>query len=148
LQSNAGNKEQLYDSGEELLNDLLKSKNYKHQKQLLYLAERHARAILKIRFVLSPFSFVFLLIGKNNFHIVMETLDTEEATYLWHFDNDKSTLPSNLKQVDLNLNLIRNKGRQMFLESLPDNFSRVVHDYSDDKKGFVIWKDSIEERLT
>ena len=148
LQSNAGSGEQLYDSGEELLTDLLKNKNYKHQKQLQYLADRHARTILKIRFVLSPFSFVFLLIGKNNFHIVMETLDTEEATYLWHFDNDKSTLPSNLKQVDLNLNIIRNKGRQVFLESLPDNFSRVVHDYSDDRKGFVIWKDSMEERLT
>jgi hypothetical protein len=29
-------------------------------------------------------AFVFLLIGEYQYHIVMETLDTEEATYIWH----------------------------------------------------------------
>jgi superfamily II DNA/RNA helicase len=138
----------LYQSGEELLSDLLKRKEYKHKKQLQYLAEQHARSTLKIRFVLSPFSFVFLLTGKYNFHIVMETLDTEEATYIWHFDNNKRNLPENLKLVDQHLNLIRNNGRQAFLEKIPDNFSRVLHNYSDERKGFVLWKDQLEECLT
>lgn len=148
LQSGKDKGKQLYDSGEELLSDLIKNKNYKHRKHLQYLADRHARTILKIRFILSPFSFVFLLTGKDHFHIVMETLDTEEATYVWHFDNDKRTLPTKLKQVDQNLSLIRNKGRQSFLGNIPDNFSRVVHDYSDERKGFITWKDTLEERLT
>jgi hypothetical protein len=78
----------------------------------------------------------------------METLDTEEATYVWHFDNDKRNLPDNLRLVDEHLNLIRNKGRQVFLEKVPDNFSRIVHDYSDERKGLVTWKDLLEERLT
>lgn len=146
LQSGKDN-EHLYRTGEELLNDLIK-KDYKHRKQLQFLADRHARSILKIRFVLSPFSFVFLLSGKNHFHIVLETLDTEEATYVWHFDNDKKKLPENLRLVDEHLNLIRNNGRQIFLEKVPDNFSRIVHDYSDERKGFILWKDLLEERLT
>lgn len=138
----------LYHLGEDLLDDVLKNKNYKHRKHLQYLAERHERTTMKIRFVLSPFSFVFLLSGRHHFHVIMETLNTEEATYVWHFDNDKRNLLNNLRQIDEYLNLIRNKGRQAFLEKVPDNFSRIVHDYSDDRKGFILWKDQLEERLT
>lgn len=138
----------LYDSGDELLNDFLQNQKYKHQKHLQYLADHHQRTTLKIRFVLSPFSFVFLLAGEKGFHIVLETLNTEEATYIWHFDNDKKSLPAKLKQVDKYLNIIRNKGRQAFIENPSDNFSRILHDYSDEKKGFIIWKSLLEERLT
>ena len=45
------------------------------------------------------------------------------------------------------MSIIRNEGRQVFLESKPENFSRVLHDYSDTKKGFVIWKDLLEEQI-
>ena len=140
-------KESLYNSGEELLNDILSNKNYRHKRHLQYLADLHEKTILKLRFVLSPFSFVFLLKGKMNYHIILETLDTEDATYMWYFDADKRGLPVMLKLIDEDLNRIRNKGRQSFLENAPVNFSRVHHDYSDDRKGFVIWKDSLEERL-
>ncbi len=141
-------KESLYNSGEELLSDILNNKNYRHKRHLQYLADRHEKTILKLRFVLSPFSFVFLLKGKINYHIILETLDTEEATYIWYFDADKRGLPAMLKLIDEDLNTIRNKGRQSFLENASVNFSRVHHDYSDDRRGFIIWKDSLEERLT
>ncbi len=36
------------------------------------------------------------------------------------------------------LNMIRNDGRQAFLESQPVHFSRVLHDYSDEQKGFIL----------
>jgi superfamily II DNA or RNA helicase len=137
----------LYNDGQTLLDDLLSHKNFKHLRQLRYLAERHERTILKIRFVLSPFSFVFLLAGENQFHIVLETLDTEEATYLWHMEKDKTQLKSQLKTIDEHLSIIRNKGRQTFLDTKPENFSRILHDYSDTQKGFVIWKDLLEERI-
>ena len=97
--------------------------------------------------MLSPFSFVFLLSGAKQYHIVLETLDTEEATYLWHVDKSKQALLRKIKEIDEQLSIIRNKGRQTFLESNPENFSRVLHDYSDERKGFVIWKDFIEERI-
>ena len=141
-------KESLYNSSEELLSDILNNKNYRHKRHLQYLADLHEKTILKLRFVLSPFSFVFLLKGKINYHIILETLDTEEATYIWYFDADKRGLPAILKLIDEDLNTIRNKGRQTFLENAPINFSRVHHDYSDDRNGFVNWKDSLEERLT
>ncbi len=107
----------------------------------------HTGNILKIRFVLSPFSFVFLLPGNEQFHIVMETLDTEEATNIWHIDNDIVLLKNKLKEIDININIIRNEGRQVFLESQPLNFTRILHDYSDERKGFVIWKDLLEKVL-
>ena len=138
---------QLFDSEEELLENLLRGRKVKHQKQLLYLAEKHDNSILKIRFVINPFSFVFLLTGEEQYHLIMESLDTEEATYIWHIDKNRRNLVWNLKKIDKQLNLIRNKGRQTFLDSEPENFSRILHDYSDPRKGFFKWKDLLEERL-
>jgi hypothetical protein len=102
---------------------------------------------MKIRFVLNPFSFVFLLAGEKQFHIMLETLDTEEATYLWHIEKNKQSLIKKVKDIDQQLSLIRNKGRQAFLETNPDNFSKILHDYSDEKKGFILWRDLLEERI-
>jgi superfamily II DNA or RNA helicase len=147
LQSQKDTKTSLYESGEQLLGDLLKNKKVIHYRQLRYLAEKHESDILKLRFVLNPFSFVFLLSGQEQFHLVMETLDTREATYIWHIEKDKQELRNQLQVIDRQLNMIRNDGRQAFLESQPVNFSRVFHDYSDEQKGFILWKDSLEERL-
>jgi len=137
----------LYNSGEELLNELLQNEKYKHYRQLQYLAEHHERQILKIRFVLSPFSFVFLLSGNENYHLILETLDTEEATYIWSIAKNNSLIKDKLREIDKQLEIIRNNGRQVFLETNPENFSKVMHDYSDDRKGFILWKANLEERL-
>ena len=147
LQSQEDLKSSLYESGEQLLGDLLKNKKVIHYRQLRYLAEKHESDILKLRFVLNPFSFVFLLSGQEQFHLVMETLDTREATYIWHIEKDKQELRYQLQEIDRQLNLIRNDGRQAYLESQPVNFSRILHDYSEEQKGFIIWKDLVEERL-
>jgi len=135
----------LYSTEEELLESMLKNKNVKHYKQLIYLVKNHKTSVLKIRFALHPFSFLFLLEGRNQFHIVLETYDTEEATYIWHIN--KQQLKSSLLKIDRDLNIIRNKGRQLFLKNQPENFSKIIHDYSDDRNGFVLWKFNIEERL-
>src|SRR5690606_14704023 len=71
----------VYTDAESVLNDLLRGKQYKHSRHIQYLANRHRRDIMKLRFVLHPFSFVFLIVGAENYHVVLETLDTEEATY-------------------------------------------------------------------
>lgn len=135
----------LYNSEEELINEILKDESVKHYRQIKYLLKHHLSNILKIRFILFPFSFVFLLEGEEKYHIVAETLNTEEATYIWHID--KSNLNERLNSINKDLNIIRNKGRQFFLENQPENFSRIFHDYSDDKKGFITWKGQLEERL-
>ena len=112
------NGKKAFSSEEELINELLKNKNVKHYKQLKYLVKNHLSQILKIRFVLNPFSFVFLIGGAEQYHIVLETLDTEEASYIWHVE--KKNLHVQLSQVNHDLNVIRNQGRQYFLENPPE----------------------------
>lgn len=140
-------KQNIYSNTETILEDLLKGKQYKHAKHIQFLAKKHEKNIMKLRFVLQPFSFVFLLAGEQNYHIILETLDTEEATYIWHTDKNKSVLIDTIKQIDKEINIIREKGRQAYLETSPQNFSRIVHDYSNTNKGFIIWKGQLQERL-
>lgn len=141
--------QKLYENTEQILTDLLRSKSYKHARHILFLANKHERTIMKLRFVLQPFSFVFLLKGDQNYHIILETLDTEEATYIWHTDNNrKSLLIETVKKIDQELSIIRKKGRQAYLETDPQNFSKIVHDYTDNEKGFITWISQLEERLT
>lgn len=137
----------IYSNAEELLNEILKNKQYKHSQHIQFLADKHENQVMKIRFVLNPFSFVFLLAGEQSYFVVLETLDTEEATYIWHTPKNKASLIEEVKQIDNQLNIIREKGRQVFLENSPDNFTRILHDYSDNKKGFIIWKSAIEELI-
>ena len=147
VQGNDQKSAALYNSEQDLLNDILKNKTAKHYRQLVYLSQKHESSILKLRFVLSPFSFVFLLSGKQQYHIVWETLDTEEATYIWHVDKTLNALKQRLKIIDSDIGKIRVGGRQQYSGSIASDFSRIVHDYSDERKGFVIWKDLLEERL-
>lgn len=137
----------LFISEKELLTVLLNDGKVKHFQQLRYLASKHNSSILKLRFVLNPFSFVFLLSGKQLYHVILETLDTEEATYIWHIEKTKNILSEKLKAIELDLNFIRNNGRHNFLANQPTNFSRIIHDYTNERKGFVIWKDMLEERM-
>lgn len=137
----------IYSNAQDLLNDILKQRTYKHSRQVQFLADRHESQLMKIRFVLSPFSFVFLLSGDKQYHIVLETLDTEEASYIWHTDKNKNSLIETVGKIDKDLQIIREKGRQAFVENAPKSFSRILHDYADPDKGFVGWKSLLEERL-
>jgi len=146
-QVQGGSKQSIYTNEDELLENILSSKQYKHHRHLRYLSQRHERYILKLRFVLEPFSFVFLLSGSNQFHLVWETLDTEEATYIWHIEKSVYGLERRVKEIDKLIGDIRMKGRQQYLETNPEQFTRILHDYSDSQKGFIIWKDQLEEKL-
>jgi hypothetical protein len=141
------NQSPLYGTEQNLLEDILKNKNIRHYRQLVYLSQKHESKILKLRFILSPFSFVFLLSGNKQYHIVWETLDTEEATYIWHCEKTLSALKIKLKEIDADIGKIRIGGRQAYLGTQADKFSRIVHDYSNERKGFIVWKDSLEEKL-
>ncbi len=146
-QMQGGQEQLIYSTEEDLLENILALKQYKHHRHLRYLSQKHERTILKLRFVLEPFSFVFLLSGNNQYHLVWETLDTEEATYIWHIEKTVHELERKICEIDKLLGLIRINGRQEYLEKNPENFSRIVHDYSEDQKGLIIWKDLLEEKL-
>lgn len=49
----------IYSDAESILEDLLKVKQYKHSKHIQFLADKHERNVMKLRFALQPFSFVF-----------------------------------------------------------------------------------------
>ncbi len=103
--------------------------------------------MIKIRFVLNPFSFLFLLIGDKKYHIVWETLNSEEATYIWHLEKSMDALRKGLKEIETILNEIKATSKQDYLRKEHDNFSRVIHDYTDVKSGFVAWKGMLEGKL-
>lgn len=146
LQIDAGAK-QLFESEQVFIENLLANNQFKHQRQIRYLAQKHEPDILKIRFVLSPFAFVFLFSGDTQYHLVMETLNTEEATYIWHIHKSLSEIKLQLTEIDQQINTIKLNGRQQFLENAPANFSRLLHDYSDERKGFVVWRDQLEAMM-
>ena len=137
----------IFSTDQELINDILNIKKSKHYLQLKYLAAKHEASVLKVRFVLQPFSFLFLLAGEKNYHIIWETLDTEEATYIWHTIKTSEALKKAIAQIEVDLSEIQQKGRQHFLERDRENFSRIVHDYTDSKKGFITWKGMMEEKI-
>ena len=79
--------------------------------------------------------------------MVWETLDSEEATYLWHIAKDKEALWAVIKEIENSLNEMKLTGRNSYIKKAPEYFSRIIHDYSDTKKGFTEWKAILEERL-
>ena len=137
----------VYQSEDEFLQYALKLKNVKHARQLRFLAQKHKLDIMKIRFVLEPFSFVFLLSGKYYYYIVWETLHTEEATYIWHIHKETTNFFDVIEKIDQAIQLVKISGRQQYLESSPIDFSRVIHDYQDEKKGFIKWRDALDRLL-
>jgi hypothetical protein len=52
-----------------------------------------------------------------------------------------------IKSINDDFLTIRHHGRQYFLEMHPSGFSRVLHDYLNERKGFVVWKDMVESLL-
>lgn len=137
----------MFKSDRDLIDDILSVKDSKHYHHLKYLAAQHLSSVLKIRFVLHPFSFLFLLQGEKKYHIVWETLNSEEATYIWHFEKTMDALRNGLSEIEGVLNEIRNSGKQDYLNRDHPNFSRIIHDYSAAQRGFVVWKSFLEQRL-
>jgi superfamily II DNA or RNA helicase len=137
----------LFNTEQDVIDDILSIKNSKHYQQLKYLSAQHLSSVLKIRFILQPFSFLFLLVGEQKYHIVWETLYSEEATYIWHFEKTMDALRNGLKEIEIILNEIKATSKINYLKREHDNFSRVMHDYSDAKSGFVVWKGAVEEKL-
>ncbi len=131
---------------EEFLNQILKVDSARHYLQLKYLSTCHEFSILKLRFILQPFSFLFLIAGEKQYHVVWETLDSEEATYIWHIEKTNPALRAAVIYIEAALAEIKITGRQEYLKTEPDNFCRILHDYTDKHKGFIDWKSELNQR--
>lgn len=140
--------ELFYKNENDLLEDLLKVSNTKHYRQLRFLSEKHCYRVMKLRIVSKPFSFIFLLEGALNYHLVWETLDTQEATYVWHIDKNFDILKKELEKVDGIITMIHTHGKNAYIQSAVDAYCRIFHDYLDSENGFSMWRKGLEETLT
>ncbi len=132
----------------ELFEDIISITNTKHYKNLRFLSSKHSHEIMKLRFVHKPFSFIFLIQGERNYHIIWETLDTEEATYVWHIAKNIPALKLTLKKIEDIINVIKAQGKIAYISTTDDPFRRIYHDYSELVDGFVKWKRELENTLT
>ncbi len=137
----------LYQNPVELLDELKGIKSVKHYKHLCYLSSVHAHDIMKLRFVLKPVSFIFLVKGKKYYHFIWETLDTEEATWIWRSGTSRQELKRKLAKIEDILNVIKVQGKTAYINSKDDKFHRIIHDYSDIIEGFVKWKYELESLI-
>lgn len=145
---NEYNPNTFHENEKELFKDLLHITKTKHYNHLSYLSRKHSHNTMKLRFIQKPFSFLFLIKGVENSHIIWETLDTQEATYVWHTKNDVNILKTTLKEVDDIINKFIAHGKTDYIKSSNDHFDRIYHDYSESGNGFKKWKSGLEEILT
>jgi hypothetical protein len=137
-----------YKNDRELFEDLLTISKTKHYKHLRFLSSKHAYEIMKLRFVHKPFSFIFLIEGDRNYHVIWETLDTEEATYIWHLPKNLQVLKMTIRKIEDIINIIKVQGKTAYIAATEDSFRRIYHDYSELADGFVKWKGELEHFLT
>lgn len=131
-------------SDDDLLNDIILASDTKHYNHLQYLSRNHEHQIMKLRIVVKPSSFLFLLKGKNNFHIVWETIDTEEATYVWKVSGNLNEIKSDYRKVESAINDIKAFGKTAYIKKPDESFTRIFHDYSDVVDGFIKWKSKLK----
>lgn len=133
-----------YKNDSEFLNRFLKISDTRHFLHLNYLSKKHDHNIMKLRFTCKPFSFLFLIPGESNYHIIWETLNTEEATYIWHRPKDKKLLKETFNKIEEIVNEIKIEGKIRYINSKDENFTRVYHDYKEKENGFYKWKEEVE----
>ena len=134
-----------FEDEKSFLENILDISNTKHYQQLRFLSDKHSSSVMKLRFIINPFSFIFLIEGESKFCIVWETLNTTEATYIWQEERDVNALKTQLKKIDEIIKNIKISGRTDYLSKAEKKFIRVYHDYSDPVAGFIKWKNEIEK---
>ena len=94
-------------------------------------------------------TFLLLLSGKNGCFLILETLDSKKATYLWklhatelELSDNKELFEQKLQCVEQEISIIRTEGRMAYKRKSSDDFSRVHHDYLKEN-GLEIWKDRL-----
>lgn len=136
-----------YEEPQELLEDVIRKVETKHLNHLGYLSRKHLHNVTQLRFVLKPFSYVFLLESRLFYHLIWETHNTEEATYIWRMSKDSNEVEQHMTRVEGIISTIKANRKSDYIRSAPDGFNRVIHDYSDPVAGFKKWKTEIEEIL-
>lgn len=132
-----------YNNEIDLLKDLLDITKSKHYKHASYLAEHHAHKTTKLRILLKPIAYLFLLETPIKYLFIWETLKTKEATYVWEFEKTNTDIETHYRVVENTIQEIKAYGKSGYLKQETSNFKRIYHDYSDPVGGFNDWKDQL-----
>ena len=133
-----------FDSEEIFFQNLLAISKTKHYRNLRFLSKQHAHLKMKLRFIQKPFSFVFLIERDKKHYIVWETLNTEEATYIWEANKNTDLLKHKVEEIESVIYKIKESGKIDYIKNNQDNLKRIYHNYSDLDKGFDEWKSEFE----
>ncbi len=130
---------------EDLLDQLLERSGTKHYHQLRFFSAKHRGDIQKLRILHKPLSFLFLIKGSTCYHSVWETLDTQEATYIWTTETGETNLRKVLAKTEQTIRRILEHGKNEYILQKEPGFHRVFHDYTDAENGFKNWKAEMEK---
>lgn len=134
-----------YNDDIEFFHELLKIKKTKDYQYLDYLSEKHLSLKMKLRFCLTPLSFIFLVEGAKAHFLIWETLDTKEATYIWSTPNKEFDLRAFLNKIDNKISLIKTNGKREYLDLEEEFFFKVNHEnYLKTDQSFEKWQLEIE----
>lgn len=136
-----------YNNLDNIIKDVSKIYNSKHYKQLLYLSKRNQNDIMKIKFITNPISFLFLIDSEKYYYFIWETVNTEEATYIWVTNNNPNKLKEEFGKIKSKLKEIMSDGKRDYLIKNQKHFRRIIHNYSDLRNGFNEWKNKLEKLI-
>jgi hypothetical protein len=142
----------LRQSDKDLLEEMLQFEEIRNRSQLLYLSGKLQSPNTGLRFTLSPqFGFLFYVEGEEMDHFIWELLNTN-ATYIWSIDKKDFSLEDKFKQVERQVNFIKDHGRRLYLRSEKPTdltFSKINHENSKAGviDGFPKWKKKVNEKL-
>lgn len=137
----------------DFVEDILSIKKPTHDEHIRYLSARHLHTQVRLRLQKKPFAFLFMLLGRQNSFLVLETLNSKEATYLWKLNataaelgDDRNLLRQKFDWVEQEISIISSEGRAAYRANAPGDFFAIWHDY-ESKDGFAVWKDRLDEVL-
>jgi hypothetical protein len=84
---------------------------------MIYLSVRHHHTLMRLRMQKNLFAFLFLIFGKRDSFLVLETLNSKEATYLWRlnataaaFDKNRGLFRLKFEWVEKEISIISEEG--------------------------------------
>ena len=128
-----------------ILEDMISISSTKHYEYLRFLSKKHVYKISRLRYVLKPFSFLFIVKGEQGYYGIWETLDTEEATYIFDLGNSGEN-GELMKDLELYITSIKNTSKLSFIRDNSDILRRIQHDYTG-VDGFKKWEHHLNSHV-
>jgi hypothetical protein len=135
--------------------DLLQSyfgDQFKHGKQVEYLADKHLAEFGSINLGIADGSILALVSGADECFFVWEMVNDENATYLWQakysqeqFTQGPALYDAEMRRVLGQIGSVSDVGRIKYKAGKPDGFSSFVH--NNESEGFEVWVQRLNSQL-